>query len=226
MGALQYAREVLLYPVSKAGWPMLVIGAVLSMVMKITLGYAFLFGLLASVLWFGFLCATFFHLIVLSTSDKAGDAEFPDLTNLGEDIIVPAVRVIAVGIVALLPGILFAIFAPEILFNRDEVAQALAIFAIIYFPMALLAVAVLNNLLACNPVLVLTSIFRTALFYALCVILIIFVYYLYRWTIRQDIGNFWLRWAILSTVSFYTLMATARALGLLYREREDELDWV
>ncbi len=225
MSTAAYIADTLSFPLRRGALPVLIIGGVLSMMMEFARLAGF-FGVLASYVWFGYLCATFLHLILNATNEHAGEPEFPDASNFVEDIFAPMLKVWWTALVALAPLLAFQYFADPDLPDRGRWEWWLAMLAIAYFPMAMLAVAVLDNITAPNPWLVLVSALRTLPYYSVCVALCVGVYNLGAWLNKASTVHPLLAWAVISFTGFYTIMATARALGLLYRAREEELAWV
>ena len=220
----KYARDVLTFPLSRHALPMLVIGTVISAVMNVT-AFAGILGFLASIIWAGYLCATFFSLMLSATNEHGGAPEFADASNVVEDVLVPLVRVVGVFLLSIAPLIIYWLRAEDPQ-PTGLLPTSLTIFAIVYFPMAILAVGVLNNATAANPWLVAVSIVRTLPYYALCVALIAGVYHLGMWLDRSFDSSMWIAWSVTAFTGMFTIMATARALGLLYRIKEDDLCWV
>ncbi len=114
------------------------------------------------------------------------------------------------------------------------------IFGCLYFPMAFLAVAIKDNVMASNPLVVIPSILRVPLEYLVTTILVAGVFGV-RWlgdavsgtmaaralrtdSISEMLLLFGLRilWAF---VSVYLLTVTMRILGLLYLTKREKLGW-
>ena len=149
-----------------------------------------------------------------------------------------------------LAGTVLMSFGPAILFlflavGEEQPWAGIAlipavIFGCLYFPMAFLAVAIKDNVLASNPLVVVPSILRVPLEYMVTAVLLVAVFGM-RWlgdTLSASMGGkalmtssmsemfllFGLR-AIWAFVSVYLLTVTMRILGLLYLTRRDRLGW-
>jgi len=110
--------------------------------------------------------------------------------------------------------------------DHSIVSTALITLGLIYFPMALLAVIILGRLSAANPLIVFPSIFRAGWTYWLGISLLILLYLVENYLEKLLSGNIFIEVIVMSTITSYTLMANARTLGLIYRERQEELYWI
>ena len=95
-----------------------------------------------------------------------------------------------------------------------------------YFPMALTAVAMMDDLFSLNPVKVLVSIFQTGWVYLYACI-----------TLLIAVASYWFITSLLPRVPIitnilvfvlqtYLLMVTGRVCGLIYRLRREKLNWL
>ncbi|MFC1764121.1 hypothetical protein ACFL6U_18855 [Planctomycetota bacterium] len=133
------------------------------------------------------------------------------------------VYLIAAGVVTLLPAILYAMFTHRI----DWIFGALAAWAVVFFPMGLLAMAVMDSSDAVNPFYLLLYILRVFLPY--CGLLIVellvigFVIFLV-WV--ADLPNA-SSWGIAIFIMFliYGALVMGHLLGRFFWRYKDRLDW-
>lgn len=197
----------------------LIWGTILGILLQLC-ALAPVFGLIAMLVLSAYFCAIFFDILVTSATGSDDGSGFPDLADLLEDLIFPYLKVAGVLILSFLPAFLFDAVIPNVGFVVG------AIFGIIYFPMAILAVAILGRFTAMGPQIVFPAIVSAGGRYWLIVVslLVVFLLKIFVLAFLEDIfivGN------ILSAfVGMVTLMINARFLGLLYREKEEELCWL
>jgi hypothetical protein len=98
----------------------------------------------------------------------------------------------------------------------------------VYFPMAALAVAMADSVMALNPLVVIPAICKTLLQYLLILALtgLIFAFwFLANLGFARLLPIPILPEAIIGAVMFYLLTVWARALGLMYFSTKDRLGW-
>lgn len=202
---------------------MLIIGAVLSVIQNIV-ALAPVIGFLALMILMCYFCAYYFEVVQSTASGSDEAPEFPSLSNLMTDILGPAVQTVIVFFVSMLPLFAYRWFGPED--SSPAVMLALAGFGICYFPMALLAVVILGRITAMSPHIVLPSIFRAGWLYGLAVFLLFFIYLSERF-LGFLLKDLWILGPlVMAVVGMYTLLTNGRAMGMIYRERSEELNWL
>jgi hypothetical protein len=186
---------------------------------------------------------TFLQSILYSTT--AEDRELPDLPGMSdivEDIVQPFLRLL---------GLMLFCFGPALGIGIWSVASgntalypvflAALVCGWLYFPMAFLAVAVMDSVVAVNPMVVIPAVFKAFLEY-LVVLVLFAVYFTVRfggdymlktlcpegWTTHSTSelviligGNLFLSFA-----GFYLLIVTVHVLGLIYVTKKDRLRWL
>jgi hypothetical protein len=221
------------FPCVGDGLILLIGGTIFYSLMGAVLGiakYAFIFGLMAIMIvetfGTGYL-VNFLKRIVTGTA--AGEERMPDwpeFTDVGSDILSPMFQLVGTMLGCFLPALLVLIFMEAESAWRGWVLSAALLYGCFCFPMAFLAVAMFDSILAVNPVLVVPSIFRVLREYLLAVILFAVVLGL-QWaqqTLATAIP------AILASVvanfaGLYLLTVEMRVLGLLYRAHSLRLGW-
>jgi hypothetical protein len=194
------------------------------------------------VIIIGYLFA-FMQSIIQSTA--VGEDEMPPLPGMGnfwEDIVLPGLQFIGLGLICFGPAILLGWFV----IASEESGVGPAVLALVvlggfYFPMAFLSVAMLDSVVAANPLQVIPSIIKVPGEYIVTVIVLAIVM-----ALRELGGNIIpvlfpkgldtkymsrlfgflgteIAWSI---ISIYLLVVGMRILGLLYLTKRQKLGWL
>lgn len=177
-------------------------------------------------------------------STAAGDNEVPELSGINflEDILLPFCRLLGLVLVCFVPAIALLVVAAV---AKSPIAAIgvfpATLFGCIYFPMAFLAVAILDTLGAVNPLVIIPSILKVPGEYVVAVVVLTAV------MVFSKVGDILLEHAfpegfytksiavllamlgvkfIWSLVGVYLLMVNTRVLGLLYLSKKDKLGWL
>jgi hypothetical protein len=203
--------------------------------------------LIFRLLYMGYLFA-FMQSIIHSTAIGEDEmAGLPSLGNFWEDILLPGLQFLGLTLISFGPAIgvaAYMIFGPR----GDEGTAILPyallgafVFGVLYFPMAFLAVAMLDSVMAANPIQIVPSIFKVPLeYFVTCLVLGLVV-------ALPPIGDFLLDWMFpaglhsrdmgmmfgyLASIIFwrlfglYLLVVGVRILGLLFRCKREKLGWL
>lgn len=187
-------------------------------------GLAPLFGPIASLFLAGYFCAIYYQLIQSTATGGKEAPEFPDMANLFEDVIWPLLQISAVGIVSFGPAIGYGIWAGED--ANPLIGRGLVALGVIYFPMAILAVVVLGYTGALSPHVVVPAVFRAGWLYWVGVLMLVALYMAGSMIEDALKGRFIIGPLVMAVVGTYTMMTNARILGVVYRERQEELGWL
>ena len=217
-------RDILTFAWRGSGKYVLVTCVVLSIVADLA-GIAPLVGPIASFLLSGYFCAIYYQLIQSSATGGKEAPDFPDTSNIFEDIIWPMLQIVVVGLASFGPFIGYVIWAGDES-GSPAIAFALLGLGVIYFPMAMLAVVVLGYTGALSPHIVLPAIFRGGWMYWVGVIMLLALYLVGAGVEHIFSDSIIVGHLIMAIVGAYTLMTNARILGVVYRERQDELGWL
>ncbi len=217
-------KDILTYAYRGSGKYVLIVCVVLSVVAELA-GIAPLVGPIAALLLSAYFCAIYFQMIQSSATGGKEAPEFPDTANFFEDIIWPMLQIFVVGLVSFGPFIGYMIWAGEERFD-PLIGYGLIGLGVIYFPMAMLAVVVLGYTSALSPHIVVPAIFRGGWLYWVGVLMLCLLYV--AGSIIEDAlsGSLIIGTLVMSLVGSYTLMTNARILGVVYRERQEELGWL
>jgi hypothetical protein len=226
--------EAAIYPFKGTGLLVLIAATLIFAALDAVGGSWFFF--LMKFMVIGYLY-TFMQNIIHATA--AEEAEMPELPGF-DDLFSACFRFI--GVVLLCYGPPIAMLIANI-FDANipmSVIIATGVIGCLYFPMAFLAVAMKDNVMAANPLVVLPAIFKVPVEYIVVAILITVVF-----GIRQvgdlvagGMGNvslstrkmdtlfmaFGVR-ALLAFVNMYLLTVNMRILGLLYVTKKHKFGW-
>lgn len=215
-------KDIFTYAYRGSGKYILICCVVLSIVAEIV-SLAPLFGLIAGILLSGYFSAVYFQMIQSTATGNDEAPQFPELSNIFEDIIWPMLQITVVSMVSF--GPLFAY-----LIGSDEpvaiVTWALLGLGVVYFPMAMLAVVVLGRTSMVSPHIVIPAIIRAGWLHWVSVFLLVVLYVIGNIIEGIFSDYFIIGTLVMSAVGAYTLMTQARILGVIYRERQDELGWL
>lgn len=217
-------KDILTYAYRGSGKYVLVVCVVLSVVAELA-SIAPLVGPIAALLLSAYFCAIYFQMIQSSATGGKEAPEFPDTANFFEDIIWPMLQIFVVSLVSFGPLLGYLIWADDDRFN-PLIGYGLTGLGVIYFPMAMLAVVVLGYTGALSPHIVIPAIFRGGWLYWVGVFMLCLLYLAGSFIEETLSGSLIIGTLVMSFVGSYTLMTNARILGVVYRERQEELGWL
>ncbi len=238
-----------LYPFRGAGVLMVVAGMVIlamlkfgAMMMQMGSLRFLIFGLILQIFAGGYLFS-FLQNIIHSTA--AEDPELPDLPGLAnfmDDILLPFLRLLGLVTFCFGPALALAVWLAISGNSALGIAVIAAmLFGLAYFPMAFLAVAILDTVTSANPLVVVPSILKVPAEYFVTLLVLggVFVF--------RALGDFLVGilfpegfsthsmgalfgmlgaqvfWAF---ISLYLLIVATHLLGLLYVTRKHKLGWL
>ncbi|WP_411827916.1 hypothetical protein [Luteolibacter sp. AS25] len=217
-------KDILTYAYRGSGKYILMVCVALSVVAELV-SIAPLIGPIAALILSGYFCAIYFQMIQSSATGGKEAPEFPDTANFFEDIIWPMLQVFIVLLACFTPLLVYLGMVDQNGF-QPFIALGLMVFGIFYYPMAMLSVVVLGSTAAISPHIVIPAIFRGGWLYLLSVLMLCLLYIGGAYIGEALSGSIIIGTLILSLVSSYTLMTNARILGIIYRERQDQLGWL
>lgn len=213
--------DIFTYAFRGSGKYILVTCAVLSLVTDIV-SFVPILGLIAVVLLAGYFCALYFEVIETTATGSEEAPGFPDLSNVVSDILWPFLKTVAVAFLSFSPLIAYQVANG----GSPQITLLLLGQGLVYFPMAMLASVVLGTLTAVSPHIVIPSIFRAGGLYWLAVFMLLLLY-MGRAFAGDLLGRIpILGWVIAALIGAYVLLTNGRMLGVLYRERQEELNWL
>jgi len=224
------------YPIKGAGIIIIICAAVAFAALKIVSARS-LFGIVTKVSIFGAIFLFMQNIIHTTTSDEEEDIGFPDFSGTFGAAIQLAVTFVASFWlwIGLMIAKLFDVDIP------GEAIIASYILGLIYFPMALLAVAMKDSPLAANPLIVLPAMMKAPVEYSITVLFLLVVYGFDKlgdiisdngvakdMMLTKDMSTLFVSLGIkagLGLVSVYLLCVTMRILGLFYNASKQKLGW-
>ena len=217
-------KDILTFAWRGSGKYVLITCVILSVIADLA-GLAPLIGAIATLLLSGYFCAIYYQLIQSTATGDKEAPEFPDTSNIFEDIIWPMLQTLVVTVVSFSPYVGYVIWASDESANAI-IAYGLLGLGVIYFPMAILAVVILGYTGALSPHIVFPAIFRGGWIYWVGVILLLALYFVGAFVEDIFSGQIIIEHLVMAVVVSYTLMTNARVLGVVYRERQEELGWL
>jgi hypothetical protein len=174
--------------------------------------------------------------------------------NFWEDILLPCFQLFGLTLVSFAPTIILGILYGPAIFSAladegslDGVAGKLMLLGaayiagLVYFPMAFLAVAILDSVMASNPFTVLRAIFKVPLEYLVTLVVVavlvvlggvgdsvlegLFPRGLATHSMSKLFGYLGIK-AFWGTANIYLMVVIVRILGLLYLTRKQKLAWL
>ena len=180
-----------------------------------------------TVLFFGY---WYSYLQSIITTTGYGDDSEPSLPEASySDLVGPVFQMFATTALCFLPAVAMLIWQ---FFNPDAETgmwlQVVVPLSCLYYPMALLAMAISDSVSGVNPIIVIPAIIKTPLHYLVACLLLGVVVGFYA------VGRFGLvlvlpklaAMAISSCVWLYFMMVMSRVLGLLYYYNRERLGWI
>ena len=196
----------------------------------------FVKGILLSIAIYGMVFLFMQNIIHTTTSDENEDMSFPDFSGLFG----AAFQLLIVFVASFWLWIGLAIAKFSDVEIPVEAIIASRILGLIYFPMALLAVAMKDSPLAANPLIVVPAMMKAPAQYSITVVFLLLVYAIsavgdmisgnagHSMMTTKDMSTFFVSAGIkcaLGLVSVYLLCVTMRILGLFYNASKDKLGW-
>jgi len=222
------------YPFKGAGVIILVCAAIAFAALNF-LSFA-VYAILMKVVFYGFLFLFMQNIIHTTTSDEKEGLSFPEPSNLLTAAFQLGGTILASFCLYL--ALLIATFKDVPV--PPEALMASVILGGIYFPMALLAVAMKDTVLAANPLIVLPAMVKAPVKYSVTAILALTVFGIRKLGIMvsgvagtvslrtHNMHKFMLAVAIqmaLALLNVYLLTVTMRLLGLFYNSSKQKLGW-
>jgi hypothetical protein len=232
-------RGAFAYPLKGDGVILLIAGGVFFLLIDAALFlarfapvYGFVALIILTVFGTGYMVS---YLRRIVTASAAGDNRMPDwpeITEFGSDVLSPFFQLLGTVAFCFAPAIALTLYvassAPE---NTGWLAWlifASIMLSSVYFPMAFLAVAMFDSVMAVNPLLIIPSILKIPGTYFLTIVLFVAVL-IVRWlgykVLPVLLHSSFVAWIIASFLGLYLLMVEVRILGVLYWTRKNELGW-
>jgi hypothetical protein len=228
-----------LYPFNGDGVFLLVTGTacyclinVVAFFSKFALGFGAVAMLLLTIIAGGYFTCYLRRILTSSAMGEAKMPDWPDLADFGSDILGPLFQLLIVSLASFLPSILCAVFLDTETDLGAVSYWVASAWGCAYFPMAFLAVAMFDSVLAVNPMLVIPSMVKVWKEYFLLGILFGVVMVL-RWAagwtahslLPPNLISRLLGAVFSGFLGLYILTVEVHILGLLYRSKKATLGW-
>ncbi|HUS35014.1 MAG TPA: FHA domain-containing protein [Verrucomicrobiae bacterium] len=214
-------KRSLSYPFRGNGVIILVCGTLFFGIVDLLPGF-FLIGLALTVLLWGYMFAFMQRIIVTSAAGEDDPPEFPDVSDIYSDICIPFLQLFVTSLLAFLPPIF-------VFYNLGPIpGQFALILSMVYFPMAILGVAMSDSFAALNPVFVLSSVMRIFKQYVVtCFVFagLAFMYTFVRGHLDEIELPLLVTYFLFWFVFLVFLMIGMRILGMLYYLNKQKLGW-
>jgi hypothetical protein len=207
------------YPFQGGGLVLILVGTMCFSILDFFASFS-PFGFIGILFITGYLCAFMMKIVNSSADGKKDLPDWPDVSDFLDDIVVPLFQVVWTGIFCFAPAIVYVIFV-----HFDIVFWLLIGFGILYFPMALIAVALTNSVLSINPVLVVPSIIKVPVDYLAACFILALIALLANFS-QLLVSFIPLAGLILKNLlALYFVILEAHVLGLIYHANREKLGW-
>ena len=231
--------DAFMYPFKGDGLILIAVGTVFFLILEGTRSiakYGLIYGWVAmgflTVLGTGYLMAYLRRILNASALGEEEMPEWPEISDYSNDIVSPFRQLMVTILVCFAPAIGLTIYAAGS--SSTDTAwlgwatPALMVLGCVYFPMAFMAVAMFDSVVALNPLLIIPSIAKVLKEYLLTVVMLSFILLL-RWLLNGHLKTLLpvplLPTILLSLIQLYLMIVEMRILGLLYRNKKYELGW-
>ncbi|MFO1460903.1 MAG: GYF domain-containing protein [Verrucomicrobiota bacterium] len=229
------------YPFRGDGVILLVVGTLFFAFLGLLTRYGTLFAWIPSLMAGGYFLATLQGIVQSTGAGDASPPTWPDITNWVGDLVAPCLKWLVSLAVAFGPAILCFEMASSMdgglpdsgeLASREQAlwlgaALGLFLLGVVYFPMAILGVAMSDSLGALSPAFVVRSIAAVPGSYAAVVTMMLVLLFL-----RSVVDALMRRVPVPlvehftgAFISLYFGFVQARILGVLYRSHRERLGW-
>lgn len=166
-------RDCVIYPWRKSGWAIMIPGAIFSVILSLA-AFAPVLGFLPMVLLMGYAAAYFFDIVGTTIGGKSELPEWPGAQNFIEDIVRPALQLIALSLISFLPSLLWDFLRPASA-PPGMLQDILSLAGCVYHPMACIAVVLTGSINSALPHRVVPAIIRAAPAYFVTVVTLLLV---------------------------------------------------
>ena len=182
-------------------------------------------GTFLGVLMALYLCGYMIKLIASSGQGDKELPEWPELSDVWEDLFRPIFLLACTFLVCFSPMLLYGLYGDEAHPNFDRIHFIFRIVGFLYLPMGLLAVAMFDSLAALNPMVIISAICKVPGSYILACIVLFFTYWVEQQISSVEIPIYFFDSMIRGTITLYFLAVEMRILGLIHHVNRDKLGW-
>lgn len=186
-----------------------------------------------TVLGTGYLMAYLRRILNATAQGEEEMPDWPEIEDYSSDIVSPFRQFLSTVLFCFAPTIGLTIYALVSKGDGDTAwlgwaTMSSIVLGCVYFPMAFMGVAMFDSVTALNPLLIIPSIIKVLKEYILTVFMLAFILLL-RWLLNSHLKTILpiplLPTIIFSLIQLYLMIVEMRILGLLYRNKKQELGW-
>jgi hypothetical protein len=210
-----------IYPFKGNGLLILLCGTFFFGILEFLSSFVFLMALMLKVITYGYLFAYMQKIISSSADGEEEPPGFPDVTDMGSDIIQPFLLLIGTFAVSFGPA--FFLYAQ----GAIMAGNLMLLLGMVYFPMALLGVAMADSMSGLNPLLVTSTILKVPGPYLIAVIVlgILVAVRMIIPVVLDMIPIPLVGWTMISFTTLLLLTIEMRILGVLYYTNRKKIGW-
>jgi hypothetical protein len=218
-------QDALQFPLRGQGTSILTTGAILCLLIGLG-GMVPIVGFIVVLLGWFYFASYSLSIVQAGITGRDSPPDWPDLSNVWENVVLPAFQVFLVGLIALAPAILLMVLTganPEAGLTLGQLVGIL--YTILYMPMALAALAVTGSVFSALPNLVWPAITRCMPEYwpAFLILVVVWLGEQVASAILDKVPL--LGPLILAVFSLFLLVVTSRFTATLYRKFKDRIKW-
>lgn len=188
--------------------------------------YGWIFAIMVGI-FIGGILSSYVMKIITYTAD--GDNESPDWPEISDpwgDILSPFFKIFWTIVICFAPSLVYFFIIVKSGHGIAPLFWILFLLGLLYLPMSLIAMSMLNTLRSLNPFLIIPSIIKIPLDYIIACAVLLLIVGLRIVTDKVVAGSIPFVGSILAYLLFlYFLMIEARILGLIYNANKNKLNW-
>jgi len=232
------------YPLKGDGLILIAVGTFMLLLLDgaaLLARYALIYGFTARIILMvtatGYLVAYMRHILNASAQGEEEMPGWPEINGFYDDIVLPFLQFVATVLVSFAPAIGLTIYAVSQAFGNADAGDtmwlgwattAAIVLGCVYLPMAFTTVAMFDSVAALNPLLIIPSIAKVPKEYVLTVVflgLMLILNWLQQNYLRTLVPVSLVAAILSGLLQLYLMIVEVRILGLLYRNKKNELGW-
>lgn len=199
------------------------------------------FGIISLIMLLGIFGLLLTNVIRCTVDDDTEPLDWPEFEGFGQ-VALMALQIVVVIVLVLGPAFILAIMAGVSMLTSGAqdgglfaagaaglAAVCILVLGAAYLPMALLGLAMFDSIKGANPLLIVPAMFKVPVQYLVVLILLGAMVFLRNLAQMLTVGiEFPYNLLVIAVVEFfvlYTLIVSARLLGLLYRANAEKIGW-
>lgn len=214
------------FPIRRGGWVVILVGTVLSVLFGL-LKAAPLLGLGFTVVSAGYFGAFYLSIIDTTMTGRDEVPDWPSFSNLWDDVLVPFFRLTGLVVISFSPllALLFLLPGDTNALLALSLCGVALLLGCLYLPMATLGAQAFGGLRGALPHIVLPGLARAMPSYLLAFLALTAGVALCAAVEHFTTQIPYAGRLLTAAVALYSLMFQARLIGLIYRQKADQLGW-